>query len=72
MSDGKKIENPQFYEKSEQKLARLQRELSRKTIGGSNWNKARIKVANLQKHVANQRKDFLQKLTTRNRKSSTM
>lgn len=64
MSDGKKIENPQFYEKSEQKLARLQRELSRKTIGGSNWNKARIKVANLQKHVANQRKDFLQKLTT--------
>ena len=65
MSDGKKIENPQFYEKSEQKLARLQRELSRKTIGGSNWNKVRIKVANLQKHVANQRKDFLQKLTTR-------
>ena len=64
-SDGIKIENPQFYEKSEQKLARLQRELSRKTIGGSNWNKVRIKVANLQKHVANQRKDFLQKLTTR-------
>ena len=64
-SDGIKIENPQFYEKSEQKLARLQRELSRKTIGGSNWNKVRIKVANLQKHVANQRKDFLQKVTTR-------
>ena len=64
MSDGTKIENPQFYEESEQKLAKLQRELSRKTIGGSNWNKARIKVANLQKHIANQRKDFLQKLTT--------
>ena len=54
MSDGKKIENPQFYEKLEHKLAKLQRELSRKTIGG----------ANLQKHIANQRKDFLQKLTT--------
>ena len=65
ISDGIKIENPRFYEKSEKKLARLQRELSRKTIGGSNWNKVRIKVANLQKHVANQRKDFLQKLTTR-------
>ena len=38
--------------------------MSRKTIGGSNWNKARIKIANLQKHISNQRKDFLQKLTT--------
>lgn len=63
-SDGNRIENPHFYEKSEKKLAKLQRELSRKTIGGSNWNKARIKVANLQKHISNQRKDFLQKLTT--------
>lgn len=64
LSDGTKIENPRFYEKSENKLVKLQRELSRKTIGGSNWNKARIKVANLQKHITNQRKDFLQKLTT--------
>ena len=64
MSDGTKIDNPRFYEKSEKKLARLQRELSRKTIGGSNWNKVRIKVSNLQKHISNQRKDFLQKLTT--------
>ena len=64
LSDGVKIKNPRFYEKSEKKLAKLQRELLRKTIGGSNWNKARIKVANLQKHISNQRKDFLQKLTT--------
>lgn len=63
-SDGNKIENPRFYEKSEKKLAKLQKELSRKTIGGSNWNKARIKVANLQNHISNQRNDFLQKLTT--------
>lgn len=63
-SDGTKIENPRFFEKSEDKLAKLQRELSRKTIGGSNWNKARIKVANLQKHISNQRQDFLHKLTT--------
>lgn len=63
-SDGIKIENPKFYEKSEKKLAKLQRELSRKTIGGSNWNKARIKVANLQKYISNQRTDFLHKLTT--------
>ena len=47
-----------------QKLVKLQRELSRKTIGSNRWNKARIKVTNLQKHISNQRKDFLQKLTT--------
>lgn len=63
-SDGTKIENPRFYEKSEKKLARLQRELSRKTIGSSNWNRARIKIANLQKHISNQKNDFLHKLTT--------
>lgn len=63
-SDGNRTENPKFYEKSEQKLAKLQRKLSRKTIGSSNWNKARIKVAKLQKHISNQRNDFLQKLTT--------
>jgi putative transposase len=63
-SDGIKIENPRFYEKSELKLAKLQKELSRKSIGSSNWNNARIKVANLQKHISNQRNDFLQKLTT--------
>ena len=64
LSDGTKIENPRFFEKSEQKLAKLQRELSRKTIGSSRWEKARLKVAKLQKHIANQRNDFLQKLTT--------
>ena len=64
LSDGIKIENPKFYEQSEKKLAKLQRELSRKTIGSSRWEKARLKVAKLQKHIANQRNDFLQKLTT--------
>lgn len=63
-SDGTKIENLRFYEKSEKKLVKLQRELSRKTIGSSNWNKTKIKIANLQKHIANQRNDFLHKLTT--------
>lgn len=59
------IPNPKYLQKSLNKLARLQRELSRKTRGGANWNKARVKVARLQEHIANQRKDFLQKLSTR-------
>lgn len=63
-SDGIRIANHRFFEQSEKKLAKLQREMSRKIIGGSNWNKSRIKVAKLQKHIAEQRRDFLQKLTT--------
>lgn len=63
-SNGVKIDNPKFYEKSEDKLVTLQRKLSRKTIGGSNWNKARIKFAKLHKHITEQKRDFLQKLTT--------
>lgn len=63
-SDGVMVENPKYLKKSLDKLAKLQRELSRKSKGSSNRNKARIKVARLQEHIANQRKDFLQKLST--------
>ena len=63
-SNGEMIENPKYLKKSLDKLAKLQRELSRKTKGSSNYNKARIKVARLHEHIANQRKDFLQKLST--------
>ena len=60
-SDGQHIENPKFLRKSEKKLAKLQRQLSRKTIGSSNRNKARIKVARQHEKVSNQRQDFLHK-----------
>ena len=63
-SDGELIPNPHYLKKSLDKLAKLQRKLSRKTRGGSNRNKTRIKVARLQEHIANQRKNFLQKLST--------
>ena len=63
-SDGEFVENPKYLKKSLDKLAKLQRGLSRKTKGGSNWEKARIKVARQYAKVANQRKDFLQKLST--------
>lgn len=63
-SDGEMIPNSKYLKKSLDKLAKLQRELSRKSKGSSNRNKARIKVARLQEHIANQRKDFLQKLST--------
>lgn len=63
-SYGEKIENPHYLKKSLDRLVKLQRQLSRKSKGSSNRNKARIKVARLQEHIANQRKDFLQKLST--------
>lgn len=63
-SDGEMTANPKYLKKSLDKLVKLQRELSRKSKGVSNRNKARIKVARLQEHIANQRKDFLQKLST--------
>lgn len=64
ISDGEMIENPKYLKKSLNRLAKLQRELSRKSKGGSNRNKARIKVARQHEKIANQRKDFLQKLST--------
>jgi len=59
------IENSKYLAKSLKKLARLQRQLARKTRGSNRWNKARIKVAKCHEHIANQRADFLHKLSTR-------
>ena len=63
-SDGTVIKNPKYLQKSLNKLAILQRELSRKPKGSLNRNKAMIKVARLFEKISNQRKDFLQKLST--------
>lgn len=64
-SDNEHIKNPKYLKKSLAKLAKLQRELSRKSKGGSNRSKARIKVARQYEKIANQRKDFLHKLSTK-------
>ena len=63
-SDGDRYSNPKYLKQSLNKLAKLQRELSRKTRGGSNWDKARIKVARLYERITNQRKDMLNKLSS--------
>lgn len=64
-SDGEKIAAPKIYRKYEAKLARYQRALSRKQKGSNNRNKARIKVARIHARIADTRKDFLHKLSTR-------
>ena len=63
-SDGIKYPNNRYTYQAEKRLARLQRGLSRKTKGSKRWEKQRIRVARLQEHIANQRRDNLQKLTT--------
>lgn len=63
-SDGVEYANPKYLRQSEKKLAKLQRQLSRKTKGSANWNKARIQVARLHEHITNQRKDMQHKLST--------
>lgn len=63
-SDGAEYPNHKFLTKSQKKLAKLQRELSRKSKGSKRREKARVKVARLHEHTANQRKDMLHKLST--------
>ena len=63
-SNGNVCSSPKYYRRSQKKLARLQRQLCRKEKGSNNSNKARLKVARLHKHTANQRLDFLHKKST--------
>ena len=64
LSDGTTYTNPKFFRTLEKKLAKAQRVLSRRTKGGSNWNKQRIKVARIHEKIANARKDYLDKIST--------
>lgn len=63
-SDGTEYLNPRYLAKSQKKLARLQRQLSRKPKGSNRREKARIQVARLHEHIANQRSDMMHKLST--------
>lgn len=63
-SNGVEYPNHKHLRASEQKLAKLQRQLSRKTSGSKRRDKARLKVARLHEQIANQRTDALHKLST--------
>ncbi|OJF17279.1 MAG: transposase [Bacillaceae bacterium G1] len=65
LSTGETIANPKYLHKYEKRLIRWQRILSRRKQGGRRWEKARLKVARLHEKIANCRKDFLHKLSTR-------
>jgi putative transposase len=65
LSTGEKIAAPNTFRKNEAKLAKLQRRLAKKTKGSRNRAKARVKVARAHAHIADARRDFLHKLSTR-------
>ncbi len=64
LSDRNFYENSKFFRPLEEKLAKAQRVLSRRTKGSSRWNTQRIKVAITHEHIMNDRKDYLDKILT--------
>ncbi|MFD2445501.1 IS200/IS605 family element RNA-guided endonuclease TnpB [Bacillus sp. CGMCC 1.16607] len=64
LSDGTTFSNPRFFRILEEKLVKAQRIMSRRTIGGSNWYKAKMKVARIHEKITNARKDYLDKIST--------
>jgi putative transposase len=64
-SDGEKIANPRHFRRLRYQLRQATKKLSRRVKGSNNREKARREVARIQAAIADSRKDFLHKLTTR-------
>src|SRR6266700_2493462 len=64
-SDGHTFGNPKFFAKDEKKLARAQRRLSKKHKGSKSRQKARRKVAKIHACIADRRRDYPHKLSTK-------
>ncbi|MEU6790075.1 RNA-guided endonuclease TnpB family protein [Nonomuraea wenchangensis] len=65
LSTGEKIVNPRHERRDRRRLAKAQRALARKAKGSNNRAKARLKVARAHARIADRRRDFLHKVTTR-------
>ena len=58
-SDGEVFKNKHFLKQSENKIKKLQRQLSKKVKGSNNRDKVRIKIAKEFEHLTNQRIDYI-------------
>jgi putative transposase len=65
LSTGEKVGNPKYFAKDEKKLAKAQRHHAKKKKGSKNRAKAAKKVARIHARIAERRRDFLHKLSTR-------
>lgn len=62
-NEGRKANYPHYYRKSEKKLGRMQRQLSHMVKGSNNYQKKLKEIQKLSKHIANQRRDYLHKVS---------
>ena len=58
-SDGFVFENKHFFKKEEKKIAKLQRQLSRKVKGSNNRNKQRIRIAKVYERLTNKKENYI-------------
>lgn len=65
MSDGDHVEPLDSLKKHQIRLARYQRRMARKQKFSRNWHRAKAKVTKVHLEIANARKDFLHKASTR-------
>ena len=64
-SDGSYIEPINAFKSLQNRLAKVQRSMSRKQKFSNNWIKQKKQVSRIQSKIANIRKDFLHKLSTK-------
>lgn len=64
-SDGNRYKNKHFYKNFENKLKKLNKQLSKKQKGSNNRNKARIKLAKVYEKIKNQRLHYLHQITSK-------
>jgi putative transposase len=64
-SKGEKVGNPRFFATDEKKLAKAQKRHARKQKNSKNQEKARRKVAKIHARIADRRRDYQHKLSTR-------
>jgi len=62
-SNGNTVENIKIKRNNKKKLAKLRRELSKKQKGGSNRNKAKIKLAKFYEKLNNKKENYLHHVT---------
>ena len=60
---GEVIENPKYYRKTEYRIKKTQRQLSKCKKFSKNYKKVQLKLAELHEKIKNQRKDFQHKLS---------
>ena len=65
LSTGESVGNPRYAASDEKRLAKAQRRLAKKKKCSKNRNKVRLKVAKIHARIADRRRDYQHKLSTR-------